>query len=360
MAREPVAGVGRTARVAPGAPVGRGAPVGYGGRAARRGGTGRVGRLLAALFLSPALGACIELQLWGVPQPLEETVVYGEAGPKILLLEIDGPLVERAPEPELFGPVEDNPVSRVREQLDRAREDPEVRAVLLRINSPGGTATASDVIHGEILRFKRERGVPVVAQLMGVAASGGYYVAMAADLVVAHPTTVTGSIGVRFLSVSLAGLLEKLGIQDQTLVAGRHKDAGSPLRRMTPEERAHLQSVLDDLHARFEQVVAAGRPHLPAEGLERVADGSLFSARQALELGLVDAIGDLEESVGRAQGAAGLPQARVVRYHRPREYANNLYTRAGTVAPTLRVELPGSLALVPRPGFYFLWAPDLE
>ena len=154
-------------------------------------------------------------------------------------------------------------MSRVREQLDRARDDPEVRALLLRINSPGGTATASDLVYGEILRFKRERGVPVVAQLMGLATSGGYYVAMAADVVVAHPTTVTGSIGVRFVSVSLAGLMEKVGIEDQTLVAGSHKDAGSPLRRLTREERAHLQSVLDDLHSRFEQVVAAGRPNLP-------------------------------------------------------------------------------------------------
>src|SRR5262245_15469283 len=316
-------------------------------------------RLVAALAAALLLGGCIQIQLWGLPRPLEETVVYGEAGPKILLLPIDGVLVEQAQEPEFFGPTEDNPVSRVREQLDRARDDPEVRAVLLRINSPGGTATASDLIYGEILRFKRERGVPVVAQLMGLATSGGYYVAMAADLVVAHPTTVTGSIGVRFVSVSLAGLLEKVGIEDQTLTAGRHKDAGSPLRRLTQEERAHLQSVLDDLHARFEQVVAAGRPDLPPGGLERVADGSIFSAPQALELGLVDAVADLDESVARTRLAAGLSEARVVRYHRPREYANNLYTRNGAIAPQLRLEFPGWQALAVRPGFYFLWAPEL-
>ena len=315
--------------------------------------------LLAVLCLPALLGACIQVQLWGAPRPLEETVIYGEAGPKILLLEIDGVIVEQAPEPGLLGPAEDNPVSRVREQLDRAREDDEVRALLLRINSPGGTATASDLVYSEILRFKRERKVPVVAQLMGLATSGGYYVAMAADLGVAHPTTVTGSIGVRFVSVSLAGLLEKLGIEDQTLTAGPHKDAGSPLRRLSPEERAHLQSVLDDLHARFEQVVAAGRPKLPPGALERVSDGSIFSAPQALELGLVDAVADLEESVRRAQRAAGLSQARVVQYHRPREYANNLYTRGSPVAPSLRLEFPGSRILAVPPGFYFLWAPEI-
>jgi protease-4 len=315
--------------------------------------------LAAASGLPALLGACIQVQLWGVPRPLQETVIYGESGPKILLLEIDGVIVEQPPDPGLLGPSEDNPVSRVREQLDRARSDDEVRALLLRINSPGGTATASDLIYSEILRFKRERKVPVVAQLMGLATSGGYYVAMAADLVIAHPTTVTGSIGVRFVSVSLAGLLEKLGIEDQTLTAGPHKDAGSPLRRLTPDERSHLQSVLDDLHARFELVVAAGRPKLPPGGLERVADGSIFSAPQALELGLVDAVADLEESVLRAQRAAGLTQARVVQYHRPRDYANNLYTRGGPAAPTLRLELPGPQILNIPPGFYFLWAPEL-
>jgi protease-4 len=319
----------------------------------------RIGPLFAALCLPILLGACIQVQLWGVPRPFQETVVYGESGPKILLLEIDGVIVEQAPEPGILGPHEDNPVSRLREQLDRARDDDEVRAVLLRINSPGGTATASDLVYSEILRFKRERKVPVVAQLMGLATSGGYYVAMAADLVIAHPTTVTGSIGVRFVSVSLAGLLEKLGIEDQTLTAGPHKDAGSPLRRLTPEERAHLQSVLDDLHARFEQVVVAGRPNLPPGGLERVADGSIFSAPQALELGLVDAVADLEESVLRTKRAAGLSEARVVRYHRPREYANNLYTRGGPIAPSLRLEFPGSRILAIPPGFYFLWAPEI-
>jgi protease-4 len=314
---------------------------------------------LAALGAPWLLGSCVQVQLWGLPRPLEEKVVHGEAGPKILLLQIEGVIVEQPPEPDLFGPEEDNPVSRVREQLDRAREDPEVRALLLRINSPGGTATASDLIYGEIQRFKRERGLPVIAQLMGLATSGGYYVAMAADQVVAHPTTVTGSIGVRFVSVSLAGLLEKLGIEDQTLTAGPHKDAGSPLRRLTPEERAHLQSVLDDLHARFEQVVAAGRPKLAPGALERVADGSIFSARQALELGLVDAVADLEESVKRAERAAGLSESRVVVYHRPREYADNLYTRGPPLAPRLRIELPGSRALAAPPGFYYLWAPAL-
>jgi protease-4 len=312
---------------------------------------------LAAL-LAP-LGGCVSVELFGgPPRPLVETTVHGERGPKILLLEIDGVISEESPEPGIIEPVRDSLVSRVREQLDRAREDDEVRAVLLRINSPGGTATASDVVYSEIVRFKRERGVPVVAQMMGTATSGAYYVAMASDLVIAHPTTVTGSIGVIFVSVNLVGLMEKLGIEDQTLVAGAHKDAGSPLRRMTRDERAHMQTVLDDLHARFVGVVRAGRPALDAQQVATLADGSIFSATQAREHGLVDEIGELEFAVAHARARAGLVEARVVTYHRPREYANNLYTGA-SLSPVVRLELPAPLRRLSRSGFYFLWAPGL-
>ena len=315
--------------------------------------------------LAPALAgcsallcaSCLSLEFFGgLPRPLVETVVYGETGPKILMLEIDGVITRKTPEREIVGPVRDNPVSRIREQLDRAREDREVRALLLRIDSPGGSATASDMVYHEILRFKRERGLPVVAQLMGTAASGGYYVAMAADAIVAHPTSVTGSIGVLFLGVNFVGLMDKLGIENQTLVAGRHKDAGSPLRRLTPEERAHLQSVLDDLHARFKRVVVAGRPGLDAAQIEALADGSIFSAVQALDRGLVDEIGDLEKSVAMVQQIAGIASSRVVVYHRPREYENNLWTGV----PSLRLELPFRIPELSRPGFYYLWAPGLR
>lgn len=315
-------------------------------------------RPLAALALAPlAATACITVNLPGTRiEPLVETVVAGHDGPKILLLEIDG-VIREAPETAgFFGATTEGTVARVREELDRARADDEVRALLLRINSPGGTVTGSDVVHREIQRFKQERGIPVIAQLMGLATSGGYYVALAADRIQAQPTTVTGSIGVIFTSVNVAGLMEKIGVEDQTLTSGEQKDVGSILRRMTPEERAHLQSVLDDLYERFLATVREGRPELGAEDVQRVADGRIFSAGQALEHGLVDAVGFLEDAVDEAEQRAGLETSRVVTYHRPREHESNFYTRpAAPRTPDLRL-LPAWLE--PRgPSFLYLWTP---
>jgi protease-4 len=292
-------------------------------------------------------------------RPLVESVVDGETGPKILLLDIEGPINEAPARSSLGLRRGESTVSRIREQLDRAREDSAVRALLLRINSPGGTATASDIAYREILDFKRQRDLPVVAQLMGIATSGGYYVAMAADRVIAHPTTVTGSIGVRFASVNVVGLMQKLGVENQTVIAGEHKGAGSPLRRMTAEERAQIQSILGDMHERFKGIVAAGRDGLDAEQVDELADGRVYSAPQAKALGLVDGIGYLDDAVIECEQLAGLAASRVVTYHRPREWKQNLYT-APLVPERVKLELASPLPEIPRPGFLYLWAPGLR
>jgi protease-4 len=264
-------------------------------------------------------------------------------------------ITESSPDPDVLRRSDEGMVARVREaaRLARGRR---VRALLLRINSPGSSVTASDILYHELLRFKQERDLPIVAHFMGVAASGGYYVAMAADEVLAQPTAVTGSIGVIFVGVNVAGLLEKLGVEDQTLTAGAQKDAGSWLRPMRPQERLHLQAVLDDMHARFKQVVAAGRSQLDAARIDALADGRIFSASQAKANGLVDGLGDLEQAVAAAEKRAGLSASRVVTYHRPREYRQNLYTQAPSVPPAIRVEVSPWLPLR-TPGFLYLWAP---
>jgi protease-4 len=313
--------------------------------------------LLACLALANA--GCVTIQVFGgEPEPLVETVIFGDSGPKIALIDIDGVISEQADESGFLEPGREGMPARVREQLDHAREDASVKGLLLRVNSPGGSVTASDILHQEVLRFKRERGVPVVAHLLGVAASGGYYVAMAADEVIAQPTTVTGSIGVIFIGLNLSGLMQKIGVTDQTLTAGAQKDAGSWLRPMKPVERANLQAVLDDMHARFKQVVVAGRPRLDAGRVAALADGRIFSPDQALANGLVDGLGDLEQTVAAVQRRAGLASSRVVVYHRPREHRENLYTKGPALPRALRLELAPPLAL-PRPGFLYLWAPGL-
>jgi protease-4 len=337
------------------------------------------GALLCAATLLGQAG-CISISLLGMgaEAPLEQSVVAGTRGPKLLLLEIDGLISGSEIEPGFFDLGTTSMVARVREVLDRAREDEEIRGVLLRIDSPGGTATASEQIYTEIDRFKRERNAPVMAQLLGTAASGGYYVAMAADTVQAHPTTVVGSIGVIYTSVNFAGLMEKLGIEDQTITGGEFKDIGSPFRPLTEEERAQLQSIVDDLHARFREVVERGRPALSSSDVERLANGRIYSAPQALENGLVDRVGTLDDAVGELARRIGAPQVRVVAYHRPDVARRNLYMRsyvssggARSVAAVSRTNELGSRealaavagsglrGLLARPGFHYLWWPGL-
>lgn len=309
--------------------------------------------LLASLCLG-----CINVTLpIGAPGELEESVVHGDGGPKILLVHVDGVISDSGQE-ALFG-TSPSPVARLREELDLARDNDDIEALLVRIDSPGGTVTASDILYEELRRFKQDQGIPVVAQLMGVAASGGYYVAMAADEIVAQPTSVTGSIGVIFGSVNITGLLEKIGVEDQTLVSGSYKDAGSMLRTMTREEKRQLQSVLDDMFGRFLDVVATGRSELPRETVEKLADGRIYSARQALEHGLVDRLGGLEDAVGVAEARAGISTSQVVTYHRGNEPQANLYSATpGSRMP--RVAWPGPASwsqLLPEPAFLYLWTP---
>ena len=329
--------------------------------------------LLALVVFSTG---CISIDLLGgADAPLVESVVRGSEGPKILMIDIDGMISGAVPASSVLGFGTTSMVERVRETLDRAAADKDVRAILLRIDSPGGTATASEQIYTEVSRFKARAKVPVVAQMLTTAASGGYYIAMAADTVQAHPTTVTGSIGVIFTSVNVAGLMEKLGVEDQTITGGKFKDAGSPFRRLTTEERSHLQAIVDDLHDRFRDIVAAGRPKLTGEEVTALANGQIYSAPQALANGLVDRIGTLEEAIGLLEADLGVSASRVVSYHRPNEQRRNIYARATPGLPFRTQSEFGSASaggvsaedlavfgladLLRRPGFHYLWWPGL-
>ena len=317
-------------------------------------------RGLGVVFLTLTLSGCITIDIpWGKPGKLRETVVEGEGRSKIALIEIEGVLREVARPTRLGLGERESPVARVRAQLDKAAEDDAVKAVVLRIHSPGGTATASDIIYGEIQRFKAKKPVPVVAQLMGLATSGAYYAAMAADSVYAQPTTVTGSIGVIFTGVNVSGFMDKLGLADQTITTGPYKDIGSPLRRMTPEERALVQSVINDLYQRFVVVVETGRTQLTPARVAELADGRIYSAPQALANGLIDGISDLPSTLDEVRRRAGLEEARVVTYHRRREWRENLYTLPpGAEAPA--VDPTNLLDLLPTPTFAYLWWPGID
>jgi protease-4 len=245
---------------------------------------------------------------------------------------------------------------RLREELKKAADDPKVRALVVRINSPGGTVTASDIMFREIDAFKRRRGIPVVASMMDVAASGGYYVALAADTIVAHPTTVTGSIGVIMISLNAEGLMQKVGLAAAAIKSGERKDMGSPFRQLTPEERAIFQSVIDDLHRQFVARLVERRK-IAAATAATLADGRIYTAEQALGHQLIDRIGYVPDALEVARRAAGVDEARVVVYKRPREYRATYYAHSDSDAGTFEMlsQLAGLSAGGPK--FLFLWAP---
>jgi protease-4 len=204
------------------------------------------------------------------------------------------------------------------EQLHRYRDQPNVKAVVLRIDSPGGAVAPSQEIYAEVVKLRRETGKPVVASLGGVAASGGYYVAAATDRIIANPGTITGSIGVIMQIPNLGGLLEKVGIRATVIKAGQYKDLASITRELSEPERQILQGVMDDVHSQFIEAVATGR-RMDRAKLEPLADGRIFSGRQALALGLVDELGDLADALERAAGLVGITgRPRVVQERRSR------------------------------------------
>jgi protease-4 len=315
---------------------------------------------LAALALLLAGCSVVSVDLTPPIRPLEETTVEGRGTAKILLLDVSGVLSDEALTPVLTlgtPPARVPMLVRIREELKKAEDDSRVRALVVRVNSPGGTVTASDIVFHELALFRQRTGLPVVAALMDVAASGGYYVALAADTIVAHPTTVTGSIGTIMVNVNAEGLMQKIGVAATAIKSGEHKDMGSPFRTLTAEERTIFQTVIDELHRQFVAKVVERR-RLSAETARRLADGRVFTAEQALANGLVDRVGYMPDALALARQAAGVSEARVVVYRRPRQYGATYYARAEGPGSGIEASLSQLAALTaPGPRFLYLWWP---
>ena len=193
---------------------------------------------------------------------------------------------------------------RVIDDLERMAEDPGIRAIVLRVDSPGGGAAASQEIY-DCIRGVQEQGMPLVVSMGSVAASGGYYIACTADTIFANPGTLTGSIGVVMSFTNLEELFGKIGLDFEVIKSGRFKDTGSWSRQMTDDERALLQGTIDDIHAQFVEAVVEGRG-MGYDAVAALADGRIFSGRQALEAGLVDRLGTLEDAVEVAALMGGI------------------------------------------------------
>jgi protease-4 len=296
----------------------------------------------------------------GLP-PLEEVRIEGEGKAKVLLIDVAG-VISDVPERRAFGLVEgESTVARVEAELRRAVEDDRVKGLLLHVRSPGGAVAASDDVFRAVRRFATEREVPVVAALGGVAASGGYYVACAGDVIVAHPTAITGSIGVIMVNLNLSGLLDRIGVEDATVTTGAHKDMLSPFKAPDPAEREIARAVLETLYERFLAVVRERRPGLDDATLRRVADGRIVDAEQAVAVGLADRIGDLHDAVGVVRGLVGDDDARIVRYRRGSESGETLHALAGSATgggtPDALAQAAALALDAAGPRFLYLWMP---
>ncbi len=223
-------------------------------------------------------------------------------GDAVAVVHVSGPIQDSVATP--FGPVATPAALRAR--LETAESDPRVRAVVLRLNTPGGTVAASQEMAGLIGSFS----LPVVVSMGDLATSGGYYLSASADRVVAQPGTLTGSIGVIMTILDVQGLLDKIGVEYETVTTGEHKDMLAP-GRLTPERRAILQAMSDQLYGQFVTAVAEGRG-LPEHAVRALATGQPYTGMQALELGLVDALGGLETAVEQAEELADIEDAELI------------------------------------------------
>jgi protease-4 len=289
--------------------------------------------------------------------PLREMTLDGTAEDKILVIPISGVITDSSK--RRIARTMPGVVQEVVSHLRLAEKDDRIKAVLFKIDTPGGTATASDILYHEIVAFKQRTGKKVVACMMNLATSGGYYVSLPADVIMAHPTTVTGSIGVILMRPQVSGLMEKIGVDVRVNKSGENKDMGSPFRPITPAEENMMQDLADTLGRRFVDLVKRHRG-LDDERLATIADARVFLADAAVAVGLVDKIGYLQDAIAEARELAALDvDARVVVYRRtdyPNDNLYNTFTSGTRANPTPIVDMGplGDLFSLDA-GFYYLW-----
>ena len=315
------------------------------------------------LFFIPVLflAGCaphIHLDFMGKEGIREVVLIKSKAKEKVLVIDLSGTIATRQ-DTGLLNKGGDL-LSNIYYRLETASRDPLVKAVILKIDTPGGEGTASDIIYNEIMRFRKKTKIPVIALMMGVAASGGYYVACGCDTIIAHPTTVTGSIGVIAILPGLKGMLEKVGVEVNIIKSGSMKDAGSPFKDLSREERTYLQEMVDQMYRNFLRVVHHSRKEfLSMDEIKKLADGRVYHAQRALELKLIDEIGYFDNAVDKALSLANISAADVIAYTYYPSRKTNVYANVSRQDNPLTVDVAGLQDLLPtlKTGFYYLWLP---
>lgn len=274
---------------------------------------------------------------------------------RLLRVPVSGPIAE-AQTPVLGAA--GGTVSQIRRALRTAARDDSIKGVLLDINSPGGGVTDSDEIWRIIQKFRTEHEKPVLALFGDIAASGGYYIAAACDEIVCRPTSITGSIGVIMQNFNIAEAADNLGIKQETIISEDtpYKDILSMFRPMKPEERAILGSIVDELYERFVKVVAGGRPALEYDRVRELADGRVYSAQQALNVGLVDAVEDLDAAIARLEALCDISSSSVVEQRRRPSFSELLLGARGPRTPSIERAAASLLTATSGPRFLYFWA----
>jgi protease IV len=319
----------------------------------------RTTRLITVIIVLVLLTACAipRIKLFtDAADPLREYTLEGSASGKVLLISVQGTISDKPKK----GLVRTSPstVQQIVAQLKKAEKDERIKAILFKVNSPGGTIIASDVLYHEISSYRDKTGAKIIVSMMDVAASGAYYLSLPADLIMAHPTTITGSVGVIFLRPKVGSLMDKIGLGVEVTKFGKNKDMGSPFRDSTEEEKKIMQKVVNDFGERFIRLVQKHRK-LREPAMEEISTARIFTADEALKWGLIDKIGYISDAVKEAKTLAGLAEdARLVVYRREELPDDNYYTAAGTSwedghLPVINIALPDSFNL--HAGFYYLW-----
>lgn len=329
-----------------------------------KGGGGKTaffGCLTAALVFGIVLAGCgwSFFAAMGTAMMDVDSEVY-EPGPKVAHIDLDG-IITSSMAVSWAGSSE-SMVDLLSESFKRAKEDEDVKAIVLRINSPGGEVTASDTLYHRLKQLSAEK--PVVVYMDSMAASGGYYIACGANEIIANQTTITGSIGVIISTINYSELFDKVGLDSPTFTSGEYKDTLSGSRVMRPDEQAMVQSMVDGMYERFLEVVMEGRPDIPeAELRADIADGRIFNGKEAVENGLVDATGYIEDAYARARELGGLSEdAPVVPYNEDESFFGALglmKAKAASLANPnqpikVEIQLPEALGPQLKPGVAYM------
>ncbi|MFM9956804.1 MAG: signal peptide peptidase SppA [Phycisphaerales bacterium] len=327
---------------------------------------------LIALTAAGCLPTKLTIDLAPQPERLGETDVIrdkalGTFSPKVALIDIEGPIgFGEAPAGLLGGA--GNSVDRLVANLERAEKDDRVRAIVLRVNSPGGTVAASETMYRELRRFREKTGKPIIVSMGEVAASGGYFIALAADHLIAQESTITGSIGVIFQTFNFSRGMGMIGVEGRAVTSAKNKDVANPFAPPRDEHYAILQAMVDDFYASFRGLVSERRPALASSArLDEMTDGRVVTGKAALAAGLIDELGGVREAFDKAKSLAGVEKARLVKYHASGARPMSPYAAAsGVPAPSMgtRVDvdvIDAGAALGPAQAhgrFMYLWTPD--